>query len=75
MFRLSSEFSVMFRLCSEYLAQKLVCSESLDFVVKAPTKKYEVIFYSNMTFFIGYINNTVKKLQIYFNSHMHVKEN
>jgi hypothetical protein len=30
--------------------------------------------YSNMTSFVGYINNTMIKLTIYFNSHMHIDE-
>ena len=29
---------------------------------------------SNMTSFIGYINNTMIKLTIYFNLHMHIEE-
>ena len=29
---------------------------------------------SNMMSFIGYINNTMIKLQIYFNSHMRIDE-
>jgi len=30
--------------------------------------------YYNMTSFTGYINNTMIKLVIYFNSHMHIDE-
>ena len=32
------------------------------------------IYYSNMTFFIGCINNTAIKLPIYCNSHMRINE-
>ena len=32
------------------------------------------IYYSNMTFFIGCINNTAIKLPIYFNSHVRINE-
>ena len=33
-----------------------------------------IVINSNMTSFIGYVNNTIIKLTIYFNSHMRIDE-
>ena len=35
---------------------------------------YELILYSNMTSLIDFLNNTMIKLTIYFNSHMRIDE-
>ena len=51
--------------------QAVFCGESFPI-----SKGVEECFveYSNMTSFIGYINHTLIKLTIYFNSHMHIDE-
>jgi len=44
------------------------------FLVEKSTKLIMFILYSNMMSFIGYINNTMIKISIYLNSHMHIDE-
>jgi len=37
-----------------------------------PYIRWVLLLYSNMTSFMGYINNVVIKLSIYFNSHVRI---
>ena len=57
-----------------------VIAHSLTFFIHWETSSkymtwYDILErYSNMTSFIGYVNNTVIKLPIYFNSHMSIEK-
>jgi hypothetical protein len=48
--------------------------KTIDNILDRLTNNININLYYNMTSFIGYINNTMIKLKIYFNSHMRIDE-
>jgi hypothetical protein len=66
---LAAELRILFSL----IGLTIHCSDQLIiFVTDILIAMSDCICFSNMTSFTGYINNTVIKLQIYFNPHIHI---
>ena len=66
---LAAELRILFSL----IGWTIHCSDQLIiFVTDILITRSDCICFSNMTSFTGYINNTVIKLLIYFNPHIHI---